>query len=38
MVATFPTLTPVRDVSLADGHDADAEPTVAGAALDLLLT
>ena len=33
-----PPSTPVRDLSLADSHDAEDAPAVAGAALDLLLT
>lgn len=38
MVATIRRLTPARDVSLADSHEAEDAPAIAGAALDLLLT
>ena len=38
MVATFSPSTPVTDVSLADRHQTEDAPAIAGAALDLLLT
>jgi polyhydroxyalkanoate synthase subunit PhaC len=38
MLITADTSTPVRDVSLADSHEAEDPPAIAGAALDLLLT